>query len=204
MMTSEVEIRAGKADDLTVFAALMFKEPSAEVLGLSPSVDGARRFRSALFALTGERSGWDAFLVAEKQGKVVGFAETGASEPHFKDIAKAALEAFGPVGSLRGAWLSWPRTRVDHEPPAGALHLVELQVDPAERNQGIGGRLVQAVVDEARRGGYPQLSLTTASSNPAIHLYLRHGFRLTATRTNRAFERRTGAPGRVLMVRDLP
>ena len=203
MMPEQVAIRAGRAEDRANFEALMFKQPSAEVLGLSPSVDGARRFRGTLFALTAERSGWNAFLVAERQGQVVGFAETGASEPGFKDIAKASLTAFGLVGSVRAAWRSWPRTRVDHEPPADALHLVELQVDPDVRNQGIGGALIDAVLKAGRRGGYRQVSLTTASSNPAVQLYLRHGFSLVATRTNRAFERRTGAPGRVLMVRDL-
>jgi ribosomal protein S18 acetylase RimI-like enzyme len=46
-----------------------------------------------------------------------------------------------------------------------------------------------------------QLSLTTRSDNPARRLYERHGFVVRNERTHHAFERRTGSPGRILMVR---
>ena len=181
----------------------MFKRPSAEVLGLSPSVDGARRFRGALFRLAGERSNWTNFLAAEQDGQVVGFAETGATEPALRDFARAALRSFGRLGSFHAAWLSWPRGRVDLATPPGALHLVELQVDPDKRNRGIGGALIEAVVRMGWEGRYPLISLTTATSNPARRLYERHGFSVVAMRTNRAYQRRTGAEGRVLMVKQL-
>jgi ribosomal protein S18 acetylase RimI-like enzyme len=65
---------------------------------------------------------------------------------------------------------------------------------------GAGGstRLLEEVIDAAE--GRP-LSLTTRSDNPARRLYERHGFAVTAEKSHRAFERRTGAAGRILMVR---
>ena len=181
----------------------MFKRPGADVVGLSPSLDGARRFQGALFRLTGERSDWSNFLVAEEDGGIVGFAEIGSTESSFRDVALAAVRSFGVLGCFRAAWLSWPRARVDLAVPPGALHLVELQVDPDLRNRGIGAALIEAVIEIGRETGCPLVSLTTATSNPARRLYERHGFSIVATRTNRAYKRRTGAEGRILMVRQL-
>jgi hypothetical protein len=49
-------------------------------------------------------------------------------------------------------------------------------------------------------GSQPR-SLTTRTNNPARWLYERQGFVVTQEKTNRIFERRTGAKGRILMVR---
>ena len=53
--------------------------------------------------------------------------------------------------------------------------LVQIQIDPVYQNQGIGGRLVKALIDEARRSSIP-VELTVLSVNPAKNLYLRLGF----------------------------
>jgi len=42
--------------------------------------------------------------------------------------------------------------------------------------------------------------LITGTSNPAIHLYKRHGFKITATATDETYERIFGQAGRVLMI----
>jgi hypothetical protein len=47
------------------------------------------------------------------------------------------------------------------------------------------------------------MSLGTTITNPARHLYERHGFRVVETKTDPSYERYTGIPGRILMMKDL-
>lgn len=52
------------------------------------------------------------------------------------------------------------------EPLGDALHLMEVDVLPEWGQRGIGGALVRRVLDEARRGGYPAVTLTTFQDIP--------------------------------------
>jgi ribosomal protein S18 acetylase RimI-like enzyme len=47
------------------------------------------------------------------------------------------------------------------------------------------------------------MALTTGISNPAQHLYERFGFEIAETKRDAAYEKLTGNPGRVLMVKRL-
>jgi ribosomal protein S18 acetylase RimI-like enzyme len=58
-----------------------------------------------------------------------------------------------------------------------ALHLFALEVAPAMRNRGIGGRIVEEVVREARRRRRGRVYLEVRVDNPARRLYHRLGFR---------------------------
>lgn len=60
--------------------------------------------------------------------------------------------------------------RTTHE-----VRIVDIALLPAHRNQGIGRALVQAVLDEAERGG-KIVSLHVELHNPAQALYHRMGF----------------------------
>jgi ribosomal protein S18 acetylase RimI-like enzyme len=55
------------------------------------------------------------------------------------------------------------------------IRIVDIALLPAHRNQGIGRALVQAVLDEAERGG-KVVSLHVELHNPAQALYHRMGF----------------------------
>jgi GNAT superfamily N-acetyltransferase len=58
-----------------------------------------------------------------------------------------------------------------------AMWLDELYVEPAHRNGGIGARLLEAVVTEAKRRGARALDLeVTAGHARAANLYQRRGF----------------------------
>ncbi|MCK2219654.1 GNAT family N-acetyltransferase [Actinomadura sp. ATCC 31491] len=62
-------------------------------------------------------------------------------------------------------------------PLDGHLHLDQLAVHPADMRQGIGGRLVRAVLDHARATGAPRVTLTTYRDVPwNAPWYERHGF----------------------------
>ncbi len=78
------------------------------------------------------------------------------------------------------------RVLVEGTPPAGFallgwvdgnVHLDQLAVRPASMRQGIGGRLVAAVLDHARACGAPSVTLTTFRDVPwNAPWYARHGF----------------------------
>lgn len=59
----------------------------------------------------------------------------------------------------------------------GNLHLEQLAVHPDRMRRGIGGRLVEAVLDHARATGVPAVTLTTYRDVPwNAPWYERHGF----------------------------
>jgi ribosomal protein S18 acetylase RimI-like enzyme len=86
---------------------------------------------------------------------------------------------------------------------ADSYYVAELDVDPAFRGRGIGGMLLDYGEAEARAAGVPRMSLVTDITNPAQHLYERHGFRIVETKRDAEFERWWRTPGRVRMVKDL-
>jgi ribosomal protein S18 acetylase RimI-like enzyme len=109
----------------------------------------------------------------------------------------------GVGGALRALWPATARLAVDMSPPPGGLNLTELHVHPSHRGRGIGGALLVEAVDTADRVQAGHVSLTTGSNNPARRLYARNGFHVVQERSGRRYERLTGIPGRVLMVKEL-
>ncbi|MFG1943493.1 GNAT family N-acetyltransferase [Nonomuraea sp. NPDC048826] len=77
---------------------------------------------------------------------------------------------------------------VEGDPPAGFalmglvdgnLHLEQLAVHPDRMRQGIGGRLIEAVLDHGRASGVPAVTLTTFRDVPwNAPWYERHGFQV--------------------------
>jgi GNAT superfamily N-acetyltransferase len=66
-------------------------------------------------------------------------------------------------------------------PLDGGLHLDELDVLPSAGRRGIGTALVHAVVEHARRRGFPHVTLSTLASVPwNAPWYARLGFRALA------------------------
>jgi ribosomal protein S18 acetylase RimI-like enzyme len=113
------------------------------------------------------------------------------------------MKAMGVRGALVAGWRSVARAAVDLKPSQEGIHLVELQVDPSRRNEGLGGRLLAEVERVAREQAATTVSLTTAIDNPARRLYERSGFYVDAEKRHRRYEAITGSPGRVLMVKEL-
>ncbi|MEO7060327.1 MAG: GNAT family N-acetyltransferase [Lapillicoccus sp.] len=86
----------------------------------------------------------------------------------------ATLDAV-PVGSV-GMW-SGP------DPDPDVAHLIAMYVAPPVRGQGVGERLVAAVLDEAVARGHRRVVLEVTGNNaPAIALYTRMGFQPTGVR----------------------
>lgn len=172
---------------------VMFAEPGVEQLAFMPTIEGARRFSRELW----RRAGVDQFVVADDGGVVAGFAWTSDENVSTRDGIRAAIAGWGLLGPGRLVVRGWPRQLVEIPMPPGPK-LIELQAHPSRRGSGVGSLLLEHVI---RAEGGRTLSLTTRTDNPAQRLYERHGFTVTAEKTHRAFEKRTGAAGRVLMVR---
>lgn len=78
------------------------------------------------------------------------------------------------VGAAVVEWSSTPRVRF------GVL--ADLAVDPAMRSTGLGARMVEEIVREARRRGMQWLFLESGKHNAAAHRFFeRHGFAPVST-----------------------
>ncbi|MEV0623959.1 GNAT family N-acetyltransferase [Nonomuraea sp. NPDC050404] len=84
------------------------------------------------------------------------------------DPGAVLVEGTPPVGFALMGWVD------------GNLHLEQLAVRPDDMRQGIGGRLMTAVIDHARAAGAPAVTLTTFRDVPwnAPWYEKRHGFRV--------------------------
>lgn len=92
----------------------------------------------------------DVVLVAERDGRIIGYVYAGV-EP-----------------------MSWKELRDE----AGFIH--DLVVDPAERGSGVGAALMEQGIEWLRRRGVARVMLWTAQRNQAAQrLFEGHGFRAT-------------------------
>ena len=98
-------------------------------------------------------------LVAESEGKVVGYTYAGIEGVDYM--------------ALRG--------------PAGALY--DIVVDPPHRGQGVGRQLLTATLAALKERGAPRVVLSTAQGNEAAqHLFEALGFRRTMIEMTRELE----------------
>lgn len=95
------------------------------------------------------------------------------------------LSKYGePGGSLfLACWNSKPAGCIALQPlqEEGTCEMKRLFVKPGFRDYGIGAKLVQVIIDEARQKGYRKMVLDTLERlQPAIKLYRKYGFKNTA------------------------
>jgi ribosomal protein S18 acetylase RimI-like enzyme len=201
-----LKIRKASASDTERIAELFAGDPGGEAIGIAGSRDKAIAFGAGMVRLPDSPEGWRQTVVGELDGRVVGILIAGGDHEDMRvtpRLVYLALRIFGPLGILRMIPRLRARVRVQPKTPSGAFHIAEIDVDPACRNTGIGGALLDFAEAEARAGGYRLMSLTTSTANPARRLYERHGFRVVETRTDTAYNRYTGIDGRHLMVKEL-
>ena len=206
---SDVTVRAARPDDLDRIIAIIYDEPQRDLLGVVPDPRKARAI-GALITRGGLELKVDRAVVAVAGGQAVGVMETRrpseemhVSLPALLRVLAGGTAIIGPSGLWRFVRYRRARSRVEMSRAPGSFYVAELDVHPDHRNRGIGGVLLRHAEEHARAGGFAQMSLTTSTINPAQHLYTRHGYRIVETRLDAAYERMTGIPGRVLMVKEL-
>jgi [ribosomal protein S18]-alanine N-acetyltransferase len=90
----------------------------------------------------------------------------------------AAVIALDDAGAAVGA--AWYRLFKATAPGYGFVDEgtpeLSIAVVPSRRGKGIGDELLSALLTQARRDGFTQVSLSVEPDNPALRLYERHGF----------------------------
>lgn len=159
-MTEIVRVHAKLAGEVAAVGAQAFAEAFAEHNSWSDLVAHLeRRYAPAAVAARTGEAACAYFLARDGRGPV----------------GMALLED-GPPSD--GATLQQPLPR------GGAAQLRELYVLARARSAGVGARLLDAVVDEARRRGARCLWLGVWSENPrAVRFYRRHGFAIVGSHT---------------------
>lgn len=196
---------AGRAD-LDAVLRIRGGAPSDEMLGMAS--DDARRacaLRDGLLRIFWDEETIARTTLALRDGEALGLLQAGGegSGALTLRLVALALGVFGPIGALRLLSREKVRRRVSFHTPSGTYHIAELHVDERWRGQGIGAVMLAHAERAARQDGHDKMSLTTTLSNPARRLYERSGFRVVETRTDPEYEKITGIPGRVLMVKEL-
>jgi ribosomal protein S18 acetylase RimI-like enzyme len=207
---SDLTIRAATPADMPRLIDIMYDDPPGDMRAMVPDVRKAK----AIGALT-MRAGmeidvartivavFDGHAVALLETRLPGAASQGPSVIAVMGVFVRGLPIVGPPGLLRYVRYQRARAQVELTRPLHAYYIGELDVDPAYRNRGIGAQLLAYAEAEARAIGAPRMALATGVSNPARHLYERAGYRVVETRTHADYERLTGNPGRVSLVKEL-
>lgn len=99
---------------------------------------------------------------------IAGWGRSGDRAVVYEDTEEA------PAGA------AWYRLFPEQDPGYGFLgeDIPELNIAvlASRRGEGIGARLLAALIDRAREDGYPALSLSAERDNPAVSLYRKLGF----------------------------
>lgn len=201
--------RAARPEEVDRLSDIINDPPSQATLKIAGSYDkaitGGRILCRRGISLQVEHC-----TVAELDGAAVGVMDAAANRRDPEVGAGLVLQLLVPVIrtiGFDGLWRllrsrpAWART--SFEPLSGSFYIAELDVAAQQRNKGIGAALLAEGERQARAAACTTMALSTDITNPAQHLYERFGFRIVETKRDAEYERWSGSPGRVLMVKDL-
>ncbi|MBW8890680.1 MAG: GNAT family N-acetyltransferase [Burkholderiales bacterium] len=150
----------------------MLSPAAAVQVALRPETEADAPFRLALFRAS-RGPGWDQIpLPAEMLTKVMEQQFDAQIQGYRAAYPQARLEIV-TVGAE-------PVGRLATDRGAGALHLIDIAVVPERRGQGIGGRVLRSLMDEAAAAGTPMTLQVARDNLAAQRLYHRLDFALTA------------------------
>jgi ribosomal protein S18 acetylase RimI-like enzyme len=139
-------------------------------------------------------------VVAVDGDKVVGLLDYSARGMSRMTRLALLYEVVGWKQFLRAIPTMYGRQRVNTPVPDDAFYLANLRVDEAQRGRGIGTALMQWGEEKARALGYRRIALQSLTSNRAVQLYERLGYRVTQSPSHRLY---LHGEGRCLMLKAL-
>lgn len=195
----DIEIRTALPDDKGPLAELMYSAGPElyDYIYKKRVIDYLRsEFRSGQgFA------GYPIVTVALIDGEVVG---TGCfyGDNHYKALLSGSMAAtkayFGPIGSIPVFARSRHLGSVVKKPKPGELYLSNFGVQPHLRGKGIGTKLIQHRLKQAREEGYSVFGLDVSKHNlKGQALYQRLGLRIVKEKT--FAQKKAGVPNALKM-----
>jgi len=176
----DLEIRTARADDVGPIAELMYSSGSDlyDYLYRTDTLDFLRHE----FASGKGFAGYPQVTVAIQQGEVVG---TGCfyDRKHYEHLLQGTIKNmtayFGYLGVVPVMLRSRHLKSVMRAPKPGELYLSNFGVSPRCRSQGIGTRMIQHKLSQAREQGYELFGLDVSVANPRGQaLYSRLGLKV--------------------------
>ena len=176
-----LEIRTARVDDKGPIAELMYSSspPLYDYLYREQAMDFVRYQFAAGLGM----AGWPSLTVAVVDGQVVGtgcFYDLAQIKKLGPEMHRGVLEYFGESGASAILERSAPMRAALTPPREGELFLIHFGVTPELRSHGIGSKMMQHKIAEARAAGYTWLGLDVAKTNPrgeALYRWL--GFQVT-------------------------
>ena len=147
----------------------------------------------------------DSDYIAVQGGTVLGvlLLEYAGMPKHLPSLTNRQLqEKYGLPALVRAMILD----RIIHyHPGPGELYIDSIAVSEEARGRGIGSRLLDFTIEQARERQYGRVSLQVMFENPrAKALYERHGFQIISSKGSRWLKRKTGFSGAYFMEKQLP
>ena len=203
---TQITFRPARHDETGRIAEIMFGDPPQEAVSVCEGVERAQRFGYMLVGQTDLGMGWDRTVFAVLDGEPVTVLQAGIRSGGLGVTPRLiwqSIRILGPLRALRSLPYISAQRRVNAPAPEGSYRVTELHTHKDFRNRGLGKAALEYADAQAREEGCSAMSLVTTVTNPARHLYERQGFKVTETRTDEVYERMTGIPGRVRMVKEL-
>jgi ribosomal protein S18 acetylase RimI-like enzyme len=121
-----------------------------------------------------------ASVSGEPAGLQVSYPGSTMKQLEFRTLLRF-IAAAGLPSAIRMVWRSFPLQSIAEAAP-DEYFLAHLAVLPEFEGRGLGRRLLERSMENARRGGFRKLTLTVDADNSrALGLYTRSGFVITAS-----------------------
>ena len=180
-----IEIRPAKPEDAERSVPLIFSSGPAvfDYVFSHNTAIHAKEYLSGVFQTEGGEFGYGTHFVATLDKTVIAAGAAFSGEAALAYLFAAARGIFSHYGVLKSPGVIRRGLQVESiiKPPKGDLHYIaHIGTDPDYRSRGVGGKLVEFLLEEGRRLGRTTAALDVSVENPrAEALYDRLGFTVT-------------------------
>ncbi len=202
-----ITLRPARPVDVEIAAELIFATTQPfgdELIGLGDHTLALRAI-CAFYLHPGTRMSWQFTHLAEIDGQVAGLLVAFPGRDLFKlemRMAVPAWRAYGLRNLLRMAWRAPRAATGKREAEKDEFYVSHLATHPDFRRCGAGRALLGLADQLARCAGFNRVSLCVEIENePAVALYLSHGYRIIQTVRTPHLRDWPGTPGYYRMLK---